>query len=284
VTEVGFVGLGNMGSALAANLVGGGHTVVAHDILGSTRAPAGTTYAATVAEIARTVGTVVFSLPDGQASEDVAREIAGTGGHRVRYVVDTSTIGVPAARVVAAILAGQGIGYVDAPVSGGVAGAKARTLAVMVAAPDSACAAVEPVLAGLSDRRHRVGDQPGMAQALKLANNFLSATALAATSEALAFGRSAGLDMATMLTVINAASGRSAASADKFPDHVLTGRYASGFSNSLMAKDIQLYLDAVAEQRGPALLGEVTGSVWERFSAAEPGADFTRIFPFVADS
>ena len=76
------------------------------------------------------------------------------------------------------------------------------------------------MLAGLSDRRRRVGDRPGMAQALKLANNFLSATALAATSEAIAFGLSVGLDMATMLEVIDASSGQSAATSDKFPNHV----------------------------------------------------------------
>src|SRR5262249_53048721 len=154
------------------------------------------------------------------------------------HVVDTSTVGVRAARDVAALLAHEGIAYVDAPVSGGVAGARARTLAVMYAADDDACAHVEPVLEGLSDRRHRVGDRAGLAQAMKLANNFLSATALAATSEAVAFGVAEGLDMATMLEVLNGASGRSAASSDKFPNHVLTGRYASGFTNSLMAKDV----------------------------------------------
>jgi 3-hydroxyisobutyrate dehydrogenase len=78
----------------------------------------------------------------------------------------------------------------------------ARTLSVMYAGTDAACRAVEPVLSGLSERRRRVGDSPGMAQALKLANNFLSATALAATSEAIAFGLSVGLDMETMLEVI----------------------------------------------------------------------------------
>src|SRR5262249_9751775 len=132
-----------------------------------------------------------------------------------------------------------------------------------------------------SDRRRRVGDRPGMAQALKVANNFLSATALAATSEAVAFGRSVGLDMATMIEVLDASSGRSAATNDKFPEHVVTGRYASGFTNSLMAKDIALYLDAVEVQGGPATLGRVAAAVWERFAAAEPGADFTRIYPFV---
>jgi 3-hydroxyisobutyrate dehydrogenase len=84
--------------------------------------------------------------------------------------------------------------------------------------------------------------------------------------------------------VLNGASGRSAASSDKFPNHVLTGRYASGFSNSLMAKDVQLYLRAVADQEGPATVGTVTAAVWNAFATRDPGVDFTRIYPFVATS
>jgi 3-hydroxyisobutyrate dehydrogenase-like beta-hydroxyacid dehydrogenase len=279
---VGFVGLGNMGSALATNLVRAGHAVVAHDIAGPQRAPEGVVFVPGSAEVARRAEVVVLSLPDAAASGQVAREIAAASGRRVGDVVDTSTIGVRAAEEIAAQLARGRIGFVDAPVSGGVAGARARTLAVMYAGSDDACGRVLPVLAGLSDRLHRVGDRPGLAQALKLANNFLSATALAATSEAIAFGQSVGLDMRTMLEVLNSASGQSAATRDKFPDHVLTGRYAAGFSNALMRKDVQLYLRAVAERGGPASIGEVTASIWERFAAAEPGADFTRIYPFVA--
>jgi len=278
---VGFVGLGNMGSALAANLVQAGFAVVAHDILGPQRTPLGATYVADVSEVARSGDVVVLSLPDGAASERVARAILAVADRRTRHVVDTSTIGVGAARAIAALLADDRVGYVDAPVSGGVAGARARTLAVIYAGSDDACARALPVLAGLSDRRYRVGDRPGLAQAMKLANNFLSATALAATSEAIAFGRSAGLDMGTMLEVLNAASGQSAATSDKFPNHVLNGRYAAGFTNSLMTKDVQLYLRAALEHGGPWPIGTVTAAVWERFAAAEPGADFTRIFPFV---
>jgi 3-hydroxyisobutyrate dehydrogenase-like beta-hydroxyacid dehydrogenase len=281
---VGFVGLGNMGSALASNLVLSGHTVVAHDAVGPERAPEGTTYVADVAEIGRHADVVVFSLPDGAASEQVARGLASVADRRVTHVVDTSTVGVRAAEHLAAVLAEAGVAYVDAPVSGGVAGARARTLAVMYAGPDDACARVEPVLAGLSDRRHRVGDRAGMAQAMKLANNFLSATALAATSEAIAFGQSVGLDMGTMLEVLNTSSGQSAATSDKFPNHVLTGRYAAGFTNSLMTKDVLLYLRAVEEQGGSSAIGEVTASVWQRFAAADPGSDFTRIFSFVKGS
>lgn len=281
---VGFVGLGNMGGVLAANLVACDHAVVAYDAAGPERAPKGSTAVAGVAEMARQADVVVLSLPDDTVSEQVAREIIAVADHRVQQVVDTSTVGVLAAQRIDALFVEAGIGYVDAPVSGGVAGARARTLAVMYAGADDVCARVESVLAGLSDRRYRVGDRPGMAQALKLANNFLSATALAATSEAIAFGRSVGLDMDTMLAVLNAASGRNGATDDKFPNHVLTGRYASGFANSLMAKDVRLYLSAVGEYGGRQAIGTATASVWERFAAAEPDVDFTRIYPFVKES
>jgi 3-hydroxyisobutyrate dehydrogenase len=271
-----------MGRVLAGNLVSTGHDVLATDLAGPDHCPEGATFVPGVSAVAREADAVVLSLPDGDASGQVAADIAATTGRVTTHVVDTSTVGVAAARAIDVLLAEVGVAYVDAPVSGGVAGARARTLVVMYAAPEVVCEVVEPVLAGLSDRRRRVGVQAGMAQALKLANNFLSAVALAATSEAVAFGRSVGLDMATMLDVLNASSGQSAATRDKFPDHVLTGRYAAGFTNDLMAKDLRLYLHAVEAEDGPAVLGAITAAVWDRFAAAEPGADFTRIFPFVA--
>lgn len=280
----GFVGLGNMGSVLAGNLVTAGHSVVAYDVAGRDRLPEGAAFAQSVAGVARETDLIVLSLPDGTIAERVAKEIAATGGRRAAHVVDTSTSGIRAARAIHALLAGHGIGFVDAPVSGGVAGARARTLAVMYAGPDDACAVAEPVLAGLSDRRFRVGDRPGLGQAMKLANNFLSATAMAATSEAVAFGVTAGLDMVTMLEVLNASSGQNTASRDKFPQQVATGRYAAGFSNSLMAKDVRLYLDSVAELGGPSGIGRQMAALWERFAAAEPGADFTRVFSFIQGS
>lgn len=281
---VGFVGLGNMGSVLAGNLVVSGHEVVTHDVAGPERSPDGATFVRSLDDVARAATVVVCSLPDGTASEQVARDLAAVPHRRTTYVVDTSTIGVAAARDIDGLLSAASIGYVDAPVSGGVAGARARTLSVMYAGEESACTAVEPVLSGLGDRRRRVGDRPGMAQALKLANNFLSATALAATSEAVAFGLSVGLDMATMIEVLDTSSGQSAATSDKFPTQVLTGRYAAGFTNLLMTKDLRLFLGAAEAHGAPSALGPTTASVWERFAEAEPGADFTRIYPFVAGS
>lgn len=273
---VGIVGLGNMGSALAENLVAAGLSPVAHDPVAP--CPDGARSVATVAQLAEEAEVVVLSLPDGAASLAVAGQLVGG---RVTHVVDTSTIGVAAAEQVDALLAGAGIGYVDAPVSGGPAGARARTLSVMVAGRDDDVAAVGDVVAGLSDGVRRVGERPGLSQALKLANNFLSATALAATSEVLAFGRRVGLDPATLIDVLDASSGRSSATADKFPNHVLPGTFDSGFANTLMAKDLGLWAEAVEATGSPSTIGPVTGELWARFAAAEPGADFTRIAPFV---
>ena len=274
---IGFVGLGNMGKELATNLVDAGHEVLTHDAAGGSRNPAGAVFVDNIAELSRRATIAVLSLPDGSASRSVCTAIARTPRRRVTHVLDTSTVGLDASRSIAAFLAADNVGYIDAPVSGGVAGARARTLAVMYSGHPDDCLAVTEVIAGLSDRRFLVGDEPGMAQAVKLANNFLSATALVATSEAVAMATSAGVTMATLLEVINASSGQSAASTDKFVNHVLTERYASGFLNTLMAKDVDLYLQAARSQGSPTRIGDLTDAIWKEFANAEPGTDFTRI-------
>jgi len=158
IAAVGFVGLGDMGSVLAGNLVATGHIVTTHDIAGPGRSPDGARFVDDIATLAQTSDTVVLSLPDGAVSEVVVAEIIATTDRTVRLVVDTSTVGLEASPRVARMLADAGIDFVDAPVSGGAAGARARTLTVMYAGSPEACAAAEPVLAGLSDRRYRVGD------------------------------------------------------------------------------------------------------------------------------
>ena len=150
----------------------------------------------------------------------------------------------------------------------------------MYAAMPDDCVAVSHVLEGLSDRCYHIGDRAGMAQVLKLANNFLVGNALAATSEAVAFCTESGLDMATVLEVLNVSSGRSAASEDKFVNHVLTGAFASGFLNTLMAKDLDLF---AAANDHDAPICAATVALWRRFAVAEPGSDFTAIYKFVSD-
>jgi 3-hydroxyisobutyrate dehydrogenase len=273
-----------MGAELARNLIERDHDVVAFDVAGPERCPSGAAFGADATDIARRCDVVLLSLPDGSVSRRVADELAAAEGRIVRHVIDTSTIGPTAAQEVEQLLAEVGVGYLDAPVSGGAAGAQARTLVVMYAGSDEVCAAVEQVLADLSDRRFHVGPRAGMAQALKLANNFLSATALVATSEAVAFAVAAGVDMRTALDVINTASGQSAASSDKFVNHVLPDRYASGFLNTLMSKDLDLYVRSTAEAGTTSRLATLSAQVWREFADVEPHADFTRIYPFVRDS
>ena len=284
MSAIGFIGLGNMGSVLARNLVETGHRVIAHDVAGPQRTPDGAEFVASPANVATAADIVVLSLPNGSVSAAVIDELLQSGDRRLTHLVDTSTTGVESARRNAEILDAAGIGFVDAPVSGGVAGARARTLLAMYAGSPESCRAVEPVLDGMTDRRRHVGDQPGLAQAVKRANNFLTATILAAASEAVTFGTSVGLDMATLLEVINASSGRSAVTSEKFPDHVVTGRYASGFASALMAKDVQLYMASAAAQGTPTTIGQVTADLWASFADSMPDADFTRIYEYVADA
>jgi len=280
---VGVIGLGNMGAELANNLVQAGFDVVTHDVAGPTRNPAGAAFVESPAAVAERAEAVVLSLPNGAISAEVAAALAAAPDRAVTVVIDTSTIGPDAARSIAAALAEAGVGYVDAPVSGGAAGARARTLTVMYSGTPDAAAAASAVIEGLSDRRFHVGDAAGLAQAVKLANNFLSATALAATSEAVAFATAAGVDLSTLLTVLNASSGSSAASQDKFVNHVLPGTYASGFLNTLMAKDVALYTEAVAAVGTPATVAGLTQAIWRGFADTEPGVDFTRIYPHIAN-
>lgn len=283
MSVVGFIGLGNMGAPLAENLVSAGFTVVTYDAQGDANNPQGATFLSSTTEVAEQAETIVLSLPDGRVSTIVAAEIAATAARSCVQVIDTSTIGVPYSQSIEAALAQAGIGLIDAAVSGGPAGARARTLSVMYAGAAGTVQAAQPVLAGLSDRLFCVGDKAGLAQAVKLANNFLSATYLMAASEAVRFGTSLGLEMGVMLEVLNASSGQSAATLDKFPNQILTERYASGFANNLMSKDVTLYLEAVQVAGTPSAVGALTASVWTDFADAQPGVDFTRVYQFVAE-
>ena len=260
VSVIGVIGLGNMGSVLAANLVASGAVVVVHDRAGVERSVEGAHWVCLVRRRRSCGGCRRPQPPRRPQRQPRSSPRVGRGPIlEIAPSIDTSTIGPHAARSNAEPTRPEpASAYVDAPVSGGPAGARARTLAVMYSGSDVDCDAPSRCW-----RRSAIGlaasvTVVGLGQAAKLANNFLSATALAATSEAVAFGVSAGLDMSELLEVLNGASGGNTATSDKFPNHVVTGRYASGFSNTLMAKDIELYLAEVSRSGGATTIGEVT--------------------------
>jgi len=281
-SPIGFIGLGNMGAPMAANLAGAGWSLTVHDAAGTRdRAPANTAIAESVAEVASQAATILLSLPDSAVVDAVADAIVTAPSAVTKRVVDTSTIGIAQARRIHGKLAAAGVEYVDAPVSGGVAGARAGTVSIMVSGPAASLEELRPMLEGFAGNVFHVGVEPGQGQAMKLLNNFLSGTAMAATSEAVAFGESQGLDMAVMLDVLNVSTGRNTATADKFVNRILTETFNAGFSSVQMNKDLSLYREGLAESGGADPVSGAVAGVWRRFLETTANADITHIYPFI---
>ena len=280
---VGFIGLGKMGGPIAANLAMAAPGLVCFDVAGTNeRMPAGAIAAATIAEVARRCATVFVSVPDGAATLAVARQLVDTDDCAVEAVIDLSTIGPQAATEAAALLRPTGIAYCDGPVSGGAAGARAATISLMFAGPKSVLDAHRTLLESFTGNIFHVGDQAGQGQAMKLVNNFLSATALAATSEAVAFGMGHGLDMATMIDVLNVSTGRNSATTDKFPNRIITGTFDAGFSTAHMTKDVGLFVDGAQQIDAVATVAAAVTETWRACDRALPGSDFTEIWRYVS--
>jgi 2-hydroxy-3-oxopropionate reductase len=176
------------------------------------------------------------------------------GGRAVRIVIDLSTTGPRMEEEIEKALGKAGKILLDCPVSGGAAGAVAGSLTLMLAGDPKAVAEARPVLA-LFGRHFVVGERPGQGQTLKILNNLMSTAALAIGSEALVLGVKAGLDPDMMLEVINAGTGRSGASLDKLPRHVLTRRFDFGFPIALSAKDARLCLEESDRLGVPMIVG-----------------------------
>jgi 3-hydroxyisobutyrate dehydrogenase len=281
--KIGFIGLGKMGGPMAANLVKAAPGLVCFDIAGTqARMPSGAVAATSISDLAQQCSTVLISVPDGAATIAVAHEILATDGAIVETLIDLSTIGPKAATEAAALLGPAGITYCDGPVSGGAAGARAATISLMFGGPSSVLDAHRSLLESFTGNVFHVGENPGQGQAMKLANNFLSATALAATSEAVAFGLAHGLEMSTMIDVINVSSGRNSASADKFPNRVLTGTFDAGFSTAHMTKDVGLFIEDSAEVGTASTVANAVTETWRGCDASLPGSDFTEIWTYVS--
>src|SRR5262245_35217532 len=279
---IGWIGVGSMGHRMSRHLVAAGHALVVADAVSTERAPPKARVAKSNAEVAALADTIILSLPDGNVSEAVAKEIAAASPRKVKTVIDTSTIGIKAAEAEAAIPGKAGITFIDAPVSGGTAGADKATLAIMLACAAADYERVKP-LVSLMGKPFYVGPKPGQGQAVKLLNNFLSATALAASSEAIAFGVGQGIAMQTVLDIVNASTGRNTATEDKFPRRIINEKYDAGFTAKLQLKDIKLYLE---NARAAGIASEVASTVvdvWTRLDRDVPGADITLMYPYTRD-
>jgi 3-hydroxyisobutyrate dehydrogenase-like beta-hydroxyacid dehydrogenase len=256
---VGFVGVGRMGGPMASRLLDAGHQLCIYDVSAEATKPfaaRGATIVGSPAEVASRAELVLVSLP----TPDIVRTVAlgGNGvvinGTKVRLMIDLSTTGPGVATEVAGQLAERHIGWVDAPVSGGITGAKAGTLAVMVSGPKASYDGLEDVLK-VFGKLFYVGEKPGLAQVAKLGNNLLAAAAIVLSSEAVAMGVKAGIDAKVLIDIINAGSGRNSATTDKFPRAVLTRTFDFGFATGLSYKDVRLCLEEAEALGVPMVAG-----------------------------
>ena len=283
--EIGFIGLGKMGQPMARRLIEAGHTLVVYDTRNDAVAPLvalGAKVASSPQDVADRVETVMASLPSLQISQKVALGEGGViHGKKVKRLVDLSTTGSQVAAEICAELAKKNIVQIDSPVSGGVGGATKGTLAVMVSGPQADIDVVKDALS-VFGKVFVIGHKPGMAQTMKVANNFLSATAMAATSEAVAMGVKAGLDPAIMIDVINAGSGRNTASDGKFPKTILTRTFDYGFATGLMLKDVRLCNEEAKNLDVPHSVMSAVLEQWEITNTEFGGdTDFTAIVQMI---
>ena len=283
--ELGFIGLGNMGFPMARRLIQQGHDVVAFDTNGAALerlVAVGARAADSSKQVGDRVETVMASLPTPVASVAVATGAEGViEGCRVRRYVDLSTVGSRTAVRVHDLLAQRNVAAIDCPVSGGVGGAERGSLALMVSGPRDEFDAIRTALEAIG-RPYYIGEKPGSAQTMKLANNILAANVLVATAEVVVMGVQAGLDPGVMIEVLNAGSGATSASRDKFPRAILPRTFDYGFATGLMVKDVRLYLDEVKALGAPADVAETVGRLWEAAAIEEgPDSDFTSVIkPF----
>jgi 3-hydroxyisobutyrate dehydrogenase-like beta-hydroxyacid dehydrogenase len=278
---LGFIGIGRMGGPMTSRLLDAGYTLCVYDKDPTATTPLaarGVKVAGSPAEVASAAEIVLMSLPTPDIVKAVVLGENGIGhGNRVRTLIDLSTTGPGVAGIVAQGLAARNVTSVDAPVSGGVSGAKAGTLAVMVSCPKHSYGTVEPILKNFG-KLFYTGDKPGLAQTAKLVNNLLAAAALVISSEGMAMGVKAGLDPKILLDIINVSSGRNSATQDKFPRSVLPGTFDFGFATALSYKDVRLCLDEAEAMGVPMIMGAVVRQILALTQAKYgPDSDFTSI-------
>jgi 3-hydroxyisobutyrate dehydrogenase-like beta-hydroxyacid dehydrogenase len=257
-TDYGFIGVGRMGGLMAGRLLAAGHSLTVFDTSQAAMdalAAQGAQTATSVTETCSRAKTVLLSLPTPDIVAAVCLGENGVqDGSAVKHVVDCSTTGPEVARRVAAELGETGIEYLDAPVSGGLKGAREGTLAIMVSGSPSVFKLVEPALAELG-KLFFVGESAGQGQVMKLANNLLAAAAIVLSSEALAMGVKAGLKASQMCDIINSGSGRNSATQDKFPRSVIPRTFDFGFATGLSYKDVRLCIQEAQSLGVPMVAG-----------------------------
>ena len=284
MTTIAFLGLGNMGGPMAANLVSAGHTVHGFDpvtALKEAAAAKGATVFDAAADAVADADVVITSLPNGDIVKSVYAEVvpAATSG---ALLIDTSTISVDDARAVNAKATERGLAQIDAPVSGGIKGATAGTLAFMVGGDESAFERAKPVLDPLAGKMIHCGAS-GAGQAAKLCNNMVLAVQQIAIGEAFVLAEKLGLPAQSLFDVITGATGNCWAVHTNcpvpgpVPTSPANNDFKPGFATALMNKDLGLAMAAVQSSGSSAPLGSHAAEIYEQFAAEHADKDFSAV-------
>jgi len=246
--RIGFIGLGNMGGRMTRRLVDGGEPVLGFDLSAAAIEAAGATGAASPVAVLEGSDVIFLSLPDSKVVEKVVfGDPAFIPALRAgQILVDLSTAAPSSTQKISAALAEHGVAYLDAGISGGAAAAEKGTLTLMVGGDAEALERVQAPMAHFASNVFHMGAS-GAGHSTKLLNNFLNAVSLAATAEVMVAAKKAGLDLQTVLDVLNTSSGVNFATINRFPK-IINGDYLKGgLSNTLMMKDVVLYVDHLHE-------------------------------------
>ncbi|WP_306044813.1 3-hydroxyisobutyrate dehydrogenase [Nioella sp. MMSF_3534] len=281
--KIGFIGLGNMGSPMALNLVAAGHAVTGFDL--AAPAPEGVTMAASAAEAATGQDVVITMLPNGAILKSVAAEVIPAMA-KGAVLLDCSTVEVEAAREVAGQCEAAGLGFLDAPVSGGVGGAAAGTLTFMVGGGDAAFATAKPLFDIMGQKAVHCGPA-GNGQAAKICNNMILGVTMIATCEAFALADKLGLARDKMFDVVSTSSGYSwtmnayCPAPGVGPQSPADNDYRPGFAAELMLKDLRLSQAAAEAADADTPMGQAAAALYEQFVEREDGKgmDFSAMLP-----
>ncbi len=280
--RIGFIGLGNMGGGMAANLVAAGHAVTAFDRSAAAlerAGAAGCTVAGSAAQAVAGADAVVTMLPAGIHVRSVYADEVFDSAHPDALLLDCSTIDVATAKAVAAAAAARGLTMVDAPVSGGIAAATAGTLTFMVGGLDDAFARARPILAHMGKVVIHAGDA-GAGQAAKICNNLLLGASMVATAEAFVLAGKLGLDTQIFFDISSKASGQcwSMTSYCPVPAAPSNRDYEGGFAAALMLKDLKLAVEAAQSVGASVPMGAQAEALYQMFfGLGGAGKDFSAV-------
>jgi 3-hydroxyisobutyrate dehydrogenase len=281
--KIGFVGLGNMGTPMAVNLTNAGHEVVGFDPVAAI--PEGVTKAQTAQEAASGADVVITMLPNGDIAHSVASDILPVMT-KAAVLLDCSTIDVASARAMDQLAQDHGIGFLDAPVSGGVGGASAGTLTFMVGGSDSSFATAGPLFDIMGQKSVHCG-AAGNGQAAKICNNMILGITMIGTCEAFALADKLGLDRQAMFDVVSTSSGYSwtmnayCPAPGIGPQSPADNDYKPGFAADLMLKDLRLSQQAAIDVDADTPMGAAATALYQTFVEQEDGAgqDFSAMLP-----